>query len=123
MPYSTSQKKGKSACEICSQFKKSESTYEKRGLADPEENTYLNPVYKELKQIKEIENVGRFAAIKQCPFCEQYYFHKTDSEFLADGSEFEQWLVKIESTLATKILESNEATQREIINEHPDLNT
>ncbi len=60
---------------------------------------------KKLIVIKDFKpNSDRLKQLKQCPECKTYYLYETDYEFLAFGSEDEEFLTRLTENEALELL-------------------
>ena len=81
-------------CRICGHLKEVESAYQKYGWE--ENDTYLPAEAGRLQLIRDIRpDSSRKLQLKQCPECGTYYLYQTDYEYLVNGSEDEEHLVRL----------------------------
>jgi hypothetical protein len=92
-------------CTICSSLKDQEESYYKNGQEENENSQLPAAAYK-LIVIYELpnSNSSRLKQVKQCPECKTHYFYRTDYEFLAGGSEDEEFLTRLTKEEALKYL-------------------
>jgi len=84
----------KPACSICAALKDEESAYQKYGWE--ENNTHLPAQAAMLLLIRDFRpESSRKRQLKQCPHCGTYYLYQTDYEYLVNGSEDEEHLVRL----------------------------
>ena len=92
-------------CSICSAFKAMEYSFQKFGSEI--NNTYLPENVRKLLIIKDINTgSGRLKQLKQCPECKTYHLYETNYEYLAFGSEDEEFLTRLTKEEALAILAS-----------------
>jgi hypothetical protein len=93
-------------CSICSDIKNKEYAFQKYG--SEYNNSYLPENAKKLIVIKDFKpNSDRLKQLKQCPECKTYYLYETDYEFLAFGSEDEEFLTRLTENEALELLNSH----------------
>jgi len=81
-------------CSICSDFNDKETSFQKYGSEDS--NTYLPENTKYLITVKDFKpGSSRLSQLKHCPECKTYYLYETDYEYLAFGSEDEEFLTRL----------------------------
>ena len=81
-------------CSICSQLNEHELGRQTHGR--PEEDSSLPDGARHLKNVRELEPGSvRYTWLRQCPECATYYLHRTGYEYLASGSEDEQFLTRL----------------------------
>jgi hypothetical protein len=91
-------------CSICSQLKDYE--YGRQTVSRPEQDTFLPDIARHLKNVIELKPGSvRYTWLRQCPECATYYTHRTDYEYLATGSEDEQFLKRLSDEEAAEYLE------------------
>ena len=74
-------------CSICSSLKDGEDNFFNSSLP--------RAAYKLILVHDMTRNGSRKKEVKQCPECKTYYFYRTDYEFLAGGSEDEEYLTRL----------------------------
>jgi hypothetical protein len=90
-------------CSICSQLGDHEFGRQTHGR--PEEDTFLPDAARRLENIREIKPGSvRYIWLRQCPECATYYLHRTGYEYLASGSEDEQFLTRLTDEQAAEYL-------------------
>jgi hypothetical protein len=90
-------------CSICSQLEDHEFGRQCHGR--PEEDTFLPDVARRLENIRELKPGSvRYTWLRQCPECATYYLHRTSYEYLASGSEDEQFLTRLTDEQAAEYL-------------------
>jgi hypothetical protein len=90
-------------CSICSQLKDHEFGRQSHGR--PEEDTFLPDAARHLENIRELKPGSvRYTWLRQCPECATYYLHRTGYEYLASGSEDEQYLMRLTDEEAAEYL-------------------
>ena len=89
------------SCTICSSLKDEESSFYKNG-SEENDTSQLPPSAYKLILVHELaySNSSRQKEVKQCPECKTYYFYRTDYEFLAGGSEDEEYLTRLSDEAA-----------------------
>lgn len=81
-------------CSICAQLSDEEYAFQKYGW--PENDTSLPAAAARLVMIRDFNRYGsRQLQLWQCPECGGYYLYRTDYEYLAGGSEDEQFLTRL----------------------------
>jgi hypothetical protein len=94
---------GHQQCSICSQLKDYE--FGRQTGDRPEQDTFLPDAARHLKNISELKPGSvRYMWLRQCPECATYYTHRTDYEYLASGSEDEQFLTRLTDEEAAEYL-------------------
>lgn len=92
-------------CSICSNFKDIERSFQKYGSEI--NNTELPENARNLVLVKDLKpGSSRLKQILQCPECKMYYLYETDYEYLAFGSEDEEFLKRLTLDEALEILNS-----------------
>jgi hypothetical protein len=92
-------------CSICSQLADKEFGYQKYGWED--DDKYLPTAASSLKIIIDFKPyASRKLQLQQCPECRTYYLYRTDYEYLANGSEDEEFLTRLSATEAAKYLDN-----------------
>lgn len=82
------------ACAICSQIKDFEVAGQKYGW--PENDTSLPAAAASLVQVRElVPSDSRTLDLWRCPQCGTHYLYKTDYEYLVNGTEDEQSLIRL----------------------------
>lgn len=90
-------------CGICSQLKDHEFGRQTHGR--PEEDSFLPDAARRLENIRELKPGSvRYTWLRQCPECATYYLHRTGYEYLATGSEDEQFLTRLTDEQAAEYL-------------------
>ena len=81
-------------CSICSQLKDSEYALQTHGR--PEQDTFIPKIAAKFKHVREVKpGRRRYMALVKCQECATYYTYGTDYEYLATGSEDEQFLTRL----------------------------
>ncbi len=90
-------------CSICAQLADRESAYQKYGW--PENDTYLPAAAQSLELVRDFTPYGsRLLQLKRCPECGAYYLYRTDYEYLVNGSEDEEHLMRLTAEEAAAYL-------------------
>lgn len=90
-------------CSICSQLPDYDYAIQTHGRE--EEDTFLQKAGAQLNHIREIKPTrGRYMALVRCPECGTYYTSGNDYEYLATGSEDEQFRYRITDEQAAEFL-------------------
>ena len=90
-------------CKICGALSDHEYAYQKFGWE--ENNTYLPEVAFQLLIVRDLKpNSNRKKQIQICPECGTYYLYLTDYEYLVNGSEDEESLIRLNSDQAEELL-------------------
>lgn len=90
-------------CKICSFLSDREVASQKFGWE--ENNTHLPAAANYLIQVKDLQPYGtRKKLIKQCPECGAYYLYLLDYEYLVNGSEDEESLIRLTNDQAEELL-------------------
>jgi uncharacterized C2H2 Zn-finger protein len=93
------------SCSICSHLGDTEWATQKYGWED--DDTYLPIASNELIIILDLKpNSSRSLQLMQCPKCNTYYRYESDYEYLANGSEDDQCLKRLNAQEADKMLNS-----------------
>ncbi len=93
------------SCAICSQINEVESAGQKYGW--PENDTFLPPASASLVEVRELTPVdSRTLHLWQCPCCGTCYLYKTDYEYLVNGTEDSQSLIRLTPEQAAFYLEN-----------------
>jgi hypothetical protein len=96
-----------SKCSICSDLKDKEYAFQKYG--SDYNNSYLPESVNKLTIIKDYKpGSDRLMQLRQCPECRIYYLYETDYEYLAFGSEDEQFLTCLSEKEAFVLLQSSD---------------
>ena len=94
----------RSSCSLCRALDGNERGFQDGG--QPQYNHYLPRAAAKLKEVRNLRPSGsRELWLKQCPRCDTYYLYRTDYEFLAGGSEDEQFLSRLTDEEAEKYLD------------------
>jgi hypothetical protein len=81
-------------CSNCSQLKDYEYALQTHGR--PEQDTFIPKIAEKFKHVREVKpGRGRYMALVKCQGCATYYTYGTDYEYLATGSEDEQFLTRL----------------------------
>jgi hypothetical protein len=94
-------------CKTCSSLSNEEYAFQKYGW---EQNiAYMSEGAGQLIDVKDLKpgNTDRRLVLQQCPECKTYYLYRTDYEYLAGGTEDEQFLTRLTNEEATKYLEQS----------------
>ncbi len=95
-----------STCVICSGLADKEYALQKFGNDDI--STYLPDIAEKLILTIDLKPSNeRKLQIKRCPECGTYYLYETDYEYLVNGSEDEQKLLRLTDLEADKYLNHN----------------
>jgi hypothetical protein len=87
----------------CSGLSDNEIANQKYGWE--EDNTYLPEAASRLKVIRDFRpNDSRKLQLRQCPECGTFYLYRTDYEFLVNGSEDEETLIRLSQAQAAEYL-------------------
>ena len=90
-------------CSICSQLKDYEYALQTHGR--PEEDTFIPKIAEKFKHVREVKpSRGRYMALVKCQECATYYTYGKDYEYLATGSEDEQFLTRLTDQDASEYL-------------------
>lgn len=91
-------------CSTCSTLADEEAAFQKYGWE--EDNTYLPAAAGKLVVVKDFKPYSsRKLQLRQCPRCQTYYLYRSDYEFLANGSEDEEYLTRLSDEDAAAYLE------------------
>jgi hypothetical protein len=91
-------------CGTCGSLPDEDYGFQKNGW--PADDTHLEPAASKLELVKDLDpHGGRTRHLQRCPECGTYYFYRTDYEFLAGGTEDEQFLSRLTDAQAAKYLE------------------
>jgi hypothetical protein len=91
-------------CRICSQLGDSEYGFQKNGW--PDNDSHLPGAAYSLNVVRDFKPYSdRKLQLRQCPDCQTYYLYTTDYEFLAGGSEDEQFLTRLTAAQAAEYLQ------------------
>ena len=80
-------------CTLCSTIGDREESFYKAGVLESEAG--ISRALDDLVVVKDTTYGSRINQIRQCPRCETYYRYWTDYEFLTNGSEDEEFLVRL----------------------------
>lgn len=91
-------------CKTCSSLSAEEYAFQKNGWE--QNNTYMPEAAGRLIDVKDLKphNSDRQLLLQQCPECKTYYLYRTDYEYLAGGTEDEQFLTRLTTAEAAKYL-------------------
>lgn len=90
-------------CQICAGLLDEEYAFQKYGW--PEHDSSLPPAASRLTIVRDLRpHSSRTLQLRQCPTCGTYYLYRTDYEFLAGGSEDEQFLNRLTDEQAAEYL-------------------
>lgn len=91
-------------CKTCSTLDNQEYGFQKNGW--PDNNPYISAAAGQLIEVKDLKpgNTDRQSRLQQCPECKTYYLYQTDYEYLAGGSEDEQFLTRLTDAEAAPYL-------------------
>jgi hypothetical protein len=90
-------------CRVCSSLLDAEYAFQKYGW--PHDNTYMPIASDGLKVVRDFRPYGsRKLQLQQCPECGTYFLYRTDYEYLAGGSEDEEFLTRLTGEQATEYL-------------------
>jgi len=90
-------------CSICSQLKDRETAFQKYGSSYPD--TYLPAAAGQLEIVIDFRPLSeRKIQLRRCPECRRYYLYQTDYEYLTNGTEDEQELIRLSDTDAEEYL-------------------
>ena len=91
-------------CKTCSNLSDEEYAFQKYGWA--QHNAYMSEGAGQLIDVKDLKpgNTDRQLRLQQCPECKTYYLYRTDYEYLAGGTEDEQFLTRLTADEAAKYL-------------------
>ena len=82
------------ACALCGSLADREEGFHKEGATDG--NFSLPRAFDHLLLVQDQTGVSsRRRQLKRCPSCDTHYWYWTDYEFLAGGSEEEEFLVRL----------------------------
>ncbi len=105
IPSENSKTQNLAFCAVCSQLKEAEYASQKYGW--PENDTFLPAASTSLVEVRELKPVdSRTLHLWQCPHCGTYYLYKTDYEYLVNGTEDEQSLIRLSPEQAAQYLAS-----------------
>lgn len=94
---------GGTACSICSQLKERETGFQKYGSDYPD--TFLPAASEKLDIIIDFRPLSdRKKQLRRCPECGRYYLYQTDYEYLTNGTEDEQELIRLTDTDAEEYI-------------------
>ena len=90
-------------CGVCSSLSDLEKAYQKYGWE--QDNTYLPAAAGHLKVVRDFRPYSsRKLQLQQCPDCGTYYLYETDYEYLVNGSEDEESLMRLTLEQAAEYL-------------------
>lgn len=90
-------------CGICSQLEDRETGFRKYGSSYPD--TYLPAASDKLELIIDFRpSSERKIQLRRCPECGRYYLYRTDYEYLTNGTEDEQELIRLSDNEADEYL-------------------
>lgn len=90
-------------CSICSQLKDREKGFQKFGSNYPD--TYLPAAANQLDIIIDFRPLSeRMIQLRRCPECGRYYLYQTDYEYLTNGTEDEQELIRLSDAEAEEYI-------------------
>ena len=90
-------------CSICAQLE--DHGFGRQTHGRPEEDTFLPAAARLLENIRELKpGSDRYTWLRRCPECATYYLHRIDYEYLATGSEDEQFLTRLTDEQAAEYL-------------------
>lgn len=90
-------------CKIFAALSDHEYAYQKFGWE--ENNTYLPAAADQLIIIKDFQpSSSRKKQIQRCPACGTFYFYQSDYEYLVNGSEDEESLIRLTIDQAEEML-------------------
>lgn len=90
------------SCSICSQLKERETAFQKYGSSYPD--TFLPAASEKLDIIIDFRPLSeRKIQLRMCPECRTYYLYQTDYEYLTNGTEDEQELIRLSDAEAEEI--------------------
>jgi hypothetical protein len=93
-----------SPCPICSRLADREYATQKYGW--PENDTHLPVAAGRLVIVRDPDpHASRGLSLRQCPHCGTFYLHRSDYEYLANGSEDEQTLTRLTPDEAAEYLQ------------------
>ena len=91
-------------CRICSRLLDEHYAFQKYGW--PEDDTHLPDAASHLRVVRDFRPYdSRKLQLWQCPECGAYYLYRTDYEFLAGGSEDEEFLTRLTNDEAAEHLQ------------------
>lgn len=104
MSQSPEQRQPREQCSICAGLLDEEYAFQKYGW--PDDDTFLPEAAGKLTIVKDFEPYGsRKLQLRQCPNCGTYYLYRTDYEYLAGGSEDEEFLTRLTNEEAAPYLQ------------------
>jgi len=90
-------------CAACGDLAAEEHAYQKYGR--DEDNSYLPAAAAALELVRDLRPYGsRKLQLWQCPECGAYFLYRSDYEYLANGSEDEEWLTRLTAGEAVEYL-------------------
>jgi len=91
------------SCTICSQLKDRETGFQKFGSSYPD--IFIPAASEKLKMIADFTpSSERKILLLRCPECGMYYLYQTDYEYLTNGTEDEQELIRLSAAEAEEYL-------------------
>ncbi|MGD9781346.1 MAG: hypothetical protein AB7V14_04240 [Kiritimatiellia bacterium] len=91
-------------CPVCSALADLEEGYQKFGW--PEHDVDLPPAVRQLEVAKDFRpGAERKRQLLRCPRCGTHYLFETDYEYLTNGTEDEQRLVRLSPARAAELLD------------------
>lgn len=92
-------------CSICSQLKDRETAFQKYGSSYPD--TYLPAAAEQLEILIDFRPLSeRKIQLRRCPECGRYYLYQTDYEYLTNGTEDEQELIRLSDAEAEEYIKN-----------------
>ena len=93
------------SCSICSQLKDRETAFQKYGSSYPD--TFLPAASEKLEIIIDFRPLSeRKIQLRRCPECGRYYLYQTDYEYLTNGTEDEQELIRLSDAEAEEYIKN-----------------
>lgn len=93
-------------CARCGVLRATEFASQKGGWED--RDTFLPPAWRDLEVVRDFRpHDPRSIQLLRCPGCGAWFLYRTQYEYLAGGSEDEQWLFRLEPDRARDILGGN----------------
>jgi hypothetical protein len=93
-------------CSICSQLKDRETAFQKYGSSYPD--TYLPAAAEQLEIVIDFRPLSeRKIQLRRCPECGRYYLYQTDYEYLTNGTEDEQELIRLSDAEAEEYIKAH----------------
>ena len=92
-----------SLCSFCGELGDVESGFQAGGK--PQYDSFLPRIASKLEVVRRLTRDScREKILKQCPRCKSYFNYRTDYEYLAGGSEDEQFLTRLTGEEAEEYL-------------------